>query len=1757
MKKYIFFFIFFLINIYAFAQTFKPNQVTGLVLWLRADSNVTYASTVSAWNDCSVYGNNAIQSTAANQPLYVANALNGKPLLRFDGVNDLFNINAITLTKVSFFCVMKVIGAANRVIILGTTSASTYNSIQNMSGSINSYIQGGTGTSQVSASTGHILDYAILSGVWNGSNSTFYVNSTPYVGTSNTFTAIYNTIGARTNSLPAWSSGDIAEIIVYNNDISTLNRANVEQYLRLKYAKQINLGADINIPYGFKPTSLNAHSGFTNYLWKGGTTDSILNISKTGTYWVQANDIFGYVSKDTIKVTYPNTKLNYQNDTAICSGTSGSNLFLKSVITKKNKYAFLWSNGATDSVINVSTTGNYWVKITDTLGYYSYSDTIHIGMDNFAQSVNLGNDTSFCSGNYIRIQPPLPNPLLLNYTWSDGSHDTTLVVTATGNYKVTVTNQAGCTGKDSVNITINGSAPNTLFKADTVCLGSAMQFTDLSSVGFPFTIVKWHWKFTTTDTSNLQNPVFTFATAGLHNVKLTAYTAGGCSQSFSLNVLVYPLPIPSFAVDAACRNNPYQFVDQSSIVSGDAITAWDWNFGDATPHSNVQNPLHTYAHGNDYTVTLSLQTQNGCHNSVFHLVHVDSVATLPLVPTLIFPANNAMLSDTAITFSWSSALNSARYKLVIATDPIFSNIIENAYIDTTYFTKLLSSANQNYYWRVYAYNICNDSSIALSNTFGIFSPIALGGLSLWLKADEGITLNSGHVSVWADQSGNGNTATQSTLANQPLYVANGLNGKPLLRFDGVNDLFNINAITLTKVSFFCVMRVIGVTNRVIILGTTSTSTYNAIQNMSGTTNSFIQGGNGSSQVSAATGHILNYAILSGVWDGSASTFYVNLTSYIGTSSTFTAVYNTIGARTNSLPAWSSGDIAEIIVFDTNISNTNRVQVENYLNYKYAGPPVNLGPDITIAYGMCGTSLDAGSRFTHYHWSTGDTTQTINITQSGQYSVTATNVFGILSSDTVNITLPSITVHDTAFCLGSPIVLHGNMGSVYNYLWQPGNVASPNFTISQAGTYSLTVYDTLGCHRTKTFSVTADSFAVIASLGPDKKICKGDYIGLVSGAQQAVSYLWSDASGNSLLTINDAFGTHPTYSVTVSSANGCMARDTITLNVNGVKPIAAFVSDSVCFGLPTSFTNLSSVVSPFNLVSRAWNFGDSSTATVTNPQHLYTAAGYYPVSLTVTTDSGCIATIQKTTKVFSIPTVNFLPYQGCNAVPIAFLDKTLCPFGTLTHWQWKFNDTYGAGYDTSTMKNPTYTFDSVGTYAVKLISVSQGGCTDSVISNVLIKKSPRVDFSATDACAGNLVYFNDITPLEPWETVNYRQWDFGDGGTASVSNPSHIFSAAGSYTVSLTLKTSSGCEITRTKALEIGGKAVSNFTFANNCENNITQFTDISTVSPGSITAWHWNFDGMATSSQQNPGFVFADTGTFHVSLWVNTDHNCPDSISLPVAVLPAPHANFTLNPEYGIPPLAVNFANLSSAADSYIWAFGDGILSSVSNPVHTYTTQGTFIVLLTAYNANGCSDTLSHNVYVFPTTVDIDLMQAYVQTVNNRLLVSADLMNIGTRKIDSIDMSFVMENGSVIHEQWHGELFEGESLPFVFTSSPELPTATDVNYICVRASLPGLQEDSVANNRKCVVLKNDFFALEPYPNPFTNTFTLAYILPFSDKVVIEIYDVMGNAIGELYNGMGAEGYNSLQLDMSTLIEGVYTYKISFRDKVLHKKIVKM
>lgn len=403
-----------------------------------------------------------------------------------------------------------------------------------------------------------------------------------------------------------------------------------------------------------------------------------------------------------------------------------------------------------------------------------------------------------------------------------------------------------------------------------------------------------------------------------------------------------------------------------------------------------------------------------------------------------------------------------------------------------------------------------------------------------------------------------------------------------------------------------------------------------------------------------------------------------------------------------------------------------------------------------------------------------------------------------------------------------------------------------------------------------------------------------------------------------------------------------------------QPTPIFAADitSGCAPLIVHFQDLSTG----NPTSWKWDLGNNTTSFQQSPTATYFSPGSYTVKLIVENASGKDSVIKTNYIVVNdVPSVNFNASvtTGCYPLGIAFTDLSVANSGTDVEWTWDFGDG-----NTSSSQNPQHTYMVAGTFGVTLKVKNSTGCFTFLNKPnfITISGGALAGFSvgSNSGCgAPATIGFNNSSIGTG--ILNY-QWFFGDGGGSLLSNPSHVYTTPGSYTVTLITSNNVGCKDTLIKSniINIGNVAAS-FSNIGSCIGLPVSFTNTSVPPPSTVL---WNFGDGNTSTQINASNIYSAPGTYQVKM-VADFGACKDSITKPVTVTAKPVASFTQSATGTcLPPLLVGFTNTSTGSSSFQWLFGDGGTSGQASPSHNYVQNGSFDVTLIATNATGCSDTL-------------------------------------------------------------------------------------------------------------------------------------------------------------------------------------------------------
>ncbi|MET7001268.1 PKD domain-containing protein [Chitinophaga defluvii] len=415
----------------------------------------------------------------------------------------------------------------------------------------------------------------------------------------------------------------------------------------------------------------------------------------------------------------------------------------------------------------------------------------------------------------------------------------------------------------------------------------------------------------------------------------------------------------------------------------------------------------------------------------------------------------------------------------------------------------------------------------------------------------------------------------------------------------------------------------------------------------------------------------------------------------------------------------------------------------------------------------------------------------------------------------------------------------------------------------------------------------------------------------------------------------------------------------------------------CAPFPVQFRNLStnSASDPsLQPESFTWTLGSAGTSTAWNPARIFDLPGTYDITLTVKYPGKSAISTTHQLVVYKKPDVKFTTsaIKGCTPLAIDFTDQSAAGDGTISKIIWDFAD--GTSAEGA---NATHTYTRGGSFSVSSIVTNSYGCKSGSSQSTIIttQEAPVASFKSDvrGSCQTPLtVNFTNTTTSNSNAALNYT-WDFGDGKTSTEVNPSHTYTAEGSFTVSLTATTSDGCSHTVSEKafIEIQQKMQADFSVTPvACAGRELTFTNTSTPNAQQTL---WEFPDGTTATNAVAVKTFPLAGTYTVKLTSSGD-GCQASTTKTIVVNELPKVDFSATPPAGCStPFKTTFTSNAPNTVAWRWAFGDGTSGTAQHPAKTYTQEGDFDVKLWAATATGCADSITRRKYIQVHTPEVTI----------------------------------------------------------------------------------------------------------------------------------------------------------------------------------------
>ncbi len=1094
--------------------------------------------------------------------------------------------------------------------------------------------------------------------------------------------------------------------------------------------------------------------------------------------------------------------------------------------------------------------------------------------------------------------------------------------------KLIVRNSAGADSITKAQYITIYSSPVVNFSASQTsgCFPLPVKFSDLS-VAQSGTVTKWQWDFGDGVISGDSSAQHVYKSAGNFNVSLRITNSFGCvkSKTKSQYIQIRSGVISDYSIKTSNSCKAPATINFINNSKGVGILSYQWDFGDGSG-SSLANPSHRYTVDGSYTVRLIAKSAAGCED------------TLTKLKAIIFGNTNADFSIPA-KVCLGSVVN-----IVNISKPLPASLVWNfgdgsKSTDTMPVKRYLSPGN--YVVKMIAdFGACLDSVskpvTVLANPqtdftadkradckvpFTVkFTSDVTGAISyLWIFGDGDSSAVKDAVHIY-DSAG---TYAVKLIAANAAGCSDTLIKPAFIKV----ELPHITVLNLPAKG--CVPFFFDFENNVV-----STEPV---------TNYHWDFGDGSTSSLAHPSHTF---LLEGTY-----TIKVIITTISGCTDTVTYV-DGITAGTKPVANFSAAPLDVCANLPVSFIDFSTGKIDKWY----------------WQFGDGGTSNEQNP--THAYEDTGYFTITLIVMNNGCADT--------LKFDKYVHTKPPVAKFLIAYDCAIPMqrVFTDKSLGADTWLWNFGDSTSsavrhPVHNYASTGSYIVTLLVTnaaTGCSYTKRQAISVIDEKADFKVA-DTAVCKGSSINFSAfniNPANIASYFWNFGDGSSGTSpagmVAHVYKLAGNYSVTLIITDLLGCKDTMikSLYIHVYGPSAVFTSSvpGSCLNDTITFIDNSYSDGTHNIRQWIWDFGDKVTETLTGPpfKHSYATPGIYTVKLKVTDSRGCTdSMVRISVLTISKPIAGFKTKDtvSCPRKPVTFINISTGP--NLTYL-WNFGDS-----STSTQANPVHQYSTTGVFTVSLSVIDKYGCTGFVVMSNYIKiVYPVAGFLVSDSignCPPLIVTFTNTSVNKITDS-----WDFGDGTTSSLSNPSHFYSIPGKYNAVLTVTSAGGCIEQMTKEITLKGPyGYLTYTGLTGCNPLTTGFK--ASTKNSTSTVWDFN-DGTTLINQDSIlSHLYTNPGIYIPRIIVSDSSGCQvPIIGTDTIIVFGIKADFINSSATLCDSGMVKFTDKSSSNDlikSYSWSFGDGSISTLKDPVHTYKNSGLFYTKLIVTTRAGCQDSIN------------------------------------------------------------------------------------------------------------------------------------------------------------------------------------------------------
>lgn len=1417
-------------------------------------------------------------------------------------------------------------------------------------------------------------------------------------------------------------------------------------------------------------TTVLAGSGGGTYAWTGpgiisGGTTANPTVGTAGTYSLTVTS-GGCTSLPSTVTVGTNT-----TPPVPTAGTSASVTCTNSVINLTSNPAgmnYTWTapggSSITGGVNNQNTTGSgpgtYTVRVLNPANGCFAIATVSAQINTTAPATSAGTSGSItCNNQSINLTSTLAG---VNYTWTapvgssitGGANVQNTTGSGPGTYTVKVQSAVnGCTAQATVAAVINQTVPvvSAGTSASVTCTNSVINLTSLPAGASGYT---WTAPAGSSITGGVNNQNTTGSGPGTYTVRI-ADAANGCTNIATVAALINttpPSPSAGTSASVTCTNSVI------NLTSNPAGMSYTWTAPVGSSITGGINSQNTTGSGPG-TYTVKVQSAvNGCtaNATVSALIN-----TTP--PTGVNASATSSITCASTTFSLTGAPSSGgTYTWTAPVGSSISGGVNN--LNTTgtgpgTYTLLFQSSVNGCTAQATTsapFNTNPPTGITPSTSGTVTcgsTAINLGvtptGLAYSWTAPAGSSITSGGTSSSATGSGggtysvvvtgtNGCSAPAATITANMNTTAPSQTAIPTQSLTCTTSSLNIVGNPSSGVLYSWLgsgivgpsntqtVNVVLAGNYTLVVTSTANSCTSSAIAVIGTNNTPPTAlGSGSVSITCATPSVnmvgsANPSSCTVVWTGGVCAGANSYTASACSPGTYSMTV------TNPANGCQSAAAVFTVVSNSNfptatLANTGTITCTNTSAQVVATTTAS-----PVTYTWSGPGIVSGSN-----------TPTINVNMGGVYTLTLTNILnGCVSVITNSVTndnapvTPTTAASSTITCNTTTVNMTASVGAgTYTYNWSgPGIVGTNTLssaTSSLGGTYTVIVTNTTnGCVGTETLAVSSSTAAPSAvGINPPTFTlsCATPTTALTATAVGASTYSWIAPGTGAIIS----GGTSATagingpgnYSVVVTGTNGCSAAAAIaTISPNNLAPTFTISNSSPSITCLSSSPTVSvGVTSTVGIGSYSWSPASGISGSATGSVVTFTTAGTFTGVITATNgcQSNAIVTVLSATNAptFVAGTGTASPLSCAN--PTTVISPAYTPTTDLTY-SWSGPGIVGTATDGSVTVNQN------GTYTVTVTNTLTG-CTNNSLTVVVVGTTipPSLNVTSSSSVGLGCLPTNSTNIL----TANATPTNVTYVWSTTATTPTISVNTAGIYTVTI-IDPVTSCSTTVTYTVVNSSTAPTATSIASSVMPCGVSTATLSGGSPDSGVTYEWTGPSVVSGSNTaNP--VVDQPGNYTLTV-TNPTTGCTSTSTVDV-INGVPTASFTPDITSGFTPQTVVFTNLSSAsATVFAWSFGDGNVSTTTNPSNTYTTAGTYTVMLIA-SSGLCSDT-AFAVIVIADGFSLEIPNVFTPNGDN----TNDVFTIKSTGVKEIELQIFNRWGQLMYNftgskaAWDGITNNGE-----------------------------------------------------------------------------------------------------------------------------------